>query len=730
MRLAACLKVKKPLAWLTLIKQRTTLSQHLIRDREGARAMGFSKRYSISWQILFEALPDGTALVSEFGVIQYVNDLLCRLTGYSRGELEGQNVQMLVPERHRNMEFLARSEYARDPNARIIWSNLDLSVLCKGGEELAVDFALTPIEIDDENWALASIRDNSAQRQAEQARVEAERHFRLAFEDNMAPMMFTDLEDRVIAVNNAFCDLVGRSTSELVGFDSKPFTHPEDVGITEETHEKILRGDIGHVRYVKRYLHRDGRMIIAEVSKSPARDENGNLLYFIVSERDITEERIIAARLSHQALHDPLTGLANRSLFDDRLIQAHARVRRQGGYGALLLIDLDGFKEVNDTLGHLSGDQVLIEVAHRLAGVTRSSDTLCRFGGDEFLYLAEGISDQAEADHIAERLLSVLNDPLGVDGALLEQRASIGLVVWNAEREEVDEIIRDADVALYEAKSLGKGRYFKYIDGMPQQMSDQSSLLQQLRQALPSGEILMHYQPIVDLEMLSVVGFEALMRWRHPERGWVPPDVFIPLAEQSELIVQLGTFAIHEATRVIGILQTLSSSTTPFVTVNLAARQFFDLGLISLLERELEVNDLDPQQLIIEITEGVALLEVADALSMIEHLRRLGVGVALDDFGTGFLSLSHLARLSPQMIKIDQSFVRSTHLFAQEERLLETIVSLGRNLGLTMLAEGVETRDQLERLRELGCSLAQGFAFAPAVPFEEARAMMGHTFVV
>jgi len=221
----------------------------------------------------------------------------------------------------------------------------------------------------------------------------------------MAPMLLTDLHDEIIAANAAFCSMVGRTPAELVGYDSKPFTFPEDIGITEDSHQRILRGEVSQVRYIKRYQHKDGRMIVAEISKSPARDEAGNTLYFIISERDITEERTLTAQLSHQALHDPLTGLANRALFEDRLSQAMSRIDRLGGHCALLLLDLDDFKGINDSHGHLVGDQLLAEVAHRLEAVTRTADTLCRFGGDEFLYLAEGISGPAEADELASRLM-------------------------------------------------------------------------------------------------------------------------------------------------------------------------------------------------------------------------------------------------------------------------------------------------------------------------------------
>jgi Amt family ammonium transporter len=688
--------------------------------------MSFPEELSISWQSLLEALPDGTALLDGHGVMRYVNAELASLTGYRREELVGQNVQILVPPVLRPMEGEVRRQNARDRDARIIWNDRDLTVLCKDGSERSIDFALSPLIVDGHHWTVGSIRDNSAQRAAEQARIEAEQHFRLAFEDNMAPMVFTDLQDCIIAANDAFCSLIGRTRSELIGFDSKPFTYPDDVGITEASHSRFLQDEIRQARYVKRYLHRDGRMIIAEVSKSPARDKAGNTMYFIISERDITEERMLTAQLSHQALHDPLTGLANRALLDDRLAHAHARILRQGGHGALFLLDLDDFKGVNDTYGHLVGDQLLEGVARRLEGVTRATDTLCRFGGDEFLYLSEGISGPEEAELIAQRFLRSLDEHFAIGGLSLEQRASLGVVVWDSSNTNVSDVLRDADVALYEAKRLGKGRHFVYVPGMHHQVVNRFSIVQELRQAVTSRELAMHYQPIVRLSTNEVVGFEALMRWNHAERGWVPPSDFIPLAEQSGLILDLGAFALHESIMAASEWgRSKESLSEPYVSVNLSARQFHDPGLLEMVKRELDVCALPADRLILEITEGVALMEIADTMNMIDQLTALGIGVALDDFGTGFSSLSYLALLNPMIIKVDQSFVRPAIVTKHSDRLLETIVSLGHNLGMTMLAEGIETPAQLETLRELHCSLGQGFLYSRAVPFAEAASMVG-----
>lgn len=575
-------------------------------------------------------------------------------------------------------------------------------------------------------YGIERLRDIERLKENERLVREAEERFRLAFEHNMAPMLFSDLSDQVIAVNDSFCRMVGFTREELMGHDSKQFTYPEDVGITEETLVRLSSEQIDQVRYVKRYLRKDGRIIVSEVSRSPARDPSGKILYFVSSERDITEERALAEQLSHQALHDSLTGLANRALFEDRLTQAHARIARLGGFGAVLLLDLDDFKGVNDAHGHLVGDQLLTGLARRFEFVTRSSDTLSRFGGDEFLYLAEGLDSPEEAEEVAARLIDVLVEPFSIHGLNLEQHASIGIVVFDGTTEDSSELIQRADVALYEAKRQNRGRYALFTPSMHQQAVSHFELVQELRRALQTGDLSMHYQPIVRLDSASVVGFEALMRWQHPERGWVPPNSFIPLAEQSDLILELGHFALTQAVHAASAWRATekTNGVLPYVTVNLSAHQFHDPALLGMIENALATSGLSPERLVIEITESAMLVNVAETMSVMERIGALGIGFALDDFGTGYSSLSYLALLHPTIIKIDQSFVSPSKESPRNDTLLEAIVSLGHKLGMTMLAEGIETKPQLERLHNLGCEFGQGFLWSPAVANDKVESML------
>ena len=560
--------------------------------------------------------------------------------------------------------------------------------------------------------------------EAQGALSDSERRFRIAFEGNMAPMLFTGLADEVLAVNDAFCRLLGRSREEILGEHFPPYTHPEDLEITAEAHRRLLEGETDQIQYVKRYVHSDGHTIVVQVSKHAARDEQGRLLYAVLSARDITEERALTEMLSHQALHDPLTGLANRALFDDRLAQALARSERSGATGAVLLLDLDDFKGVNDTHGHLVGDEVLRGVARRLELVTRSTDSLSRFGGDEFFYLAENLASAGEAEEIASRLIAVLGESFDFDGLHFRQMASIGIALFSGDEVEASDVVQRADLALYEAKSRGKGRFALFTPDLHQVAASRFALTQELHKARSAGELAMHYQPIVGLATHQVVGFEALMRWLHPERGEIPPGVFIPLAERGELIFELGEFALYEATRNAARWPRGPQGEAPYVTVNLSAQEFAGGDLVSTVKGALAASGLDPRRLVVEITESAMVNDAHDALRVLEGLAGLGVGVALDDFGTGYSSLSYLVRLSPSIIKIDRYFVNPSFESVHNETLLETVISLGERLGITMVAEGVETVAQLEQLRALGCDAAQGFLFSPAVRAEEVAALI------
>ena len=546
--------------------------------------------------------------------------------------------------------------------------------------------------------------------------AKSEEGFRLAFENNMAGMTVADLEGKIISANRAFLEMLGLERHELIGSNFMEFTHPDDREISAQVNNRLMFGESDQQRYTKRFIHKDGSVISAEVSRSLARNKAGSPAFTITSIRDITEERTLAEQLSHQALHDPLTGLPNRALFQDRLPRAIQQRANRGGLVVLLLLDLDDFKGVNDTLGHHVGDQLLVSLARRLEISTRSSDTWCRLGGDEFVYLAEGLSQVAQAHQVAERVLSAFKEPFVIGDSRIALSASIGVVVSDAQGDEIEShLVEDADTAMYEAKKSGKNRITLFSPEMRERSSSRFTLAQDLAYALSFFEISMHYQPIVNLADGKIVGFESLMRWKHPDHGWVSPDVFIPLAEETDLIIRLGNFAIREAVKQAKQWEKIDAlGAGAYVTVNLSARQFHDPNLVSTVEEVLTSLDLAPGSLILEITESVALTDIDSAVRVIQRLKRLEVQVALDDFGTGYSSLGYLTMLHPSIIKIDRSFVSPEHRTDYTDRLLEATVSLCHVLDMTVLAEGIETGDQLRLLHSLGCELGQGYLFSPA----------------
>ncbi len=672
----------------------------------------FLEQHPLTWDRLLHVLPDGIAFVDEGGIVRHANPLFLALAGYELDELVGRSVEVLLPERYRDAHVGLRRNFASASRVRTMGRRLNLTLRRHDGSELAVDIALAPIVLGGQPWIIVLMRDDSADRATARARDEIEQRFRLAFEDNMAPMAFTDLDDRCLAVNDAFCEMLGLGRDELLGRDSSTFTHPADVGITESVHRQLVSGEVDRVRYVKRYVQRGGRVVVVEVAKSTARDEQGTPLYYVSSERDVTEERALTDQLAHRALHDPLTGLANRALFDDRLTHAFERVDRHGGYGAVMLIDLDDFKLINDTRGHVAGDELLAATAQRMESLTRTSDTLCRFGGDEFLYLAEGLSSPEEIEPVAARILDGLGAPFTIGGAVVEQRASIGIVVFDRDRLDRTSLVRDADAALYEAKRSGKGRAAVFAPDARGATSGHVDLGADLRHAMARGEIAVQYQPIVDLATLVVVGFEALTRWRHPVHGLVSADVVSTLAHQTGLSEELGAFVLREALREVRAWSDVGDHA--YVSINFSARQCGAPGFEEMIERELAASAVAPERLVIEVTDGSASLDDAPGAAM-ERLASRGITFAIGNFGVGFSSLRHLTIVRPRTIKIDPWFMGASRDELAVHALIEAVVALGRQLAITVLVQGVATRAQYARLRELGCDLGQGSLFSPAV---------------
>ncbi len=460
--------------------------------------------------------------------------------------------------------------------------------------------------------------------------------------------------------------------------------------------------------------HRDGTTLRFEVQHTDLlRDEH--VRGIVLNSRDVSERKEFEEQLAHQAFHDPVTNLANRALFSDRV--EHALMRSQRGFPdvAVVFIDLDDFKTVNDSLGHAAGDQVLQEVARRLRIAVRPTDTVARFGGDEFAVLLEGVNDSSEAADAAARILHALEISFEIDGKEVFPRASVGICLVNREEAapEAAELLRNADVAMYMAKRDSKGSYRVFEPAMHERVVERLELRGELQHAIDANQLELHYQPVVRLQGHEILGVEALLRWQHPTRGVIPPNQFIPLAEETGLIIPMGRWVLNEACREGVLIQERFAREEPLaISVNLSVRQLQSDSIVSDVRRALETSGLPPTSLVLEITESVMMSDTDFAVQRLRDLKTLGVRLAMDDFGTGYSSLSYLSRFPVDILKMDRSFVGS----GENVALQSAIIALGASLELDVVAEGIELPEQEQSLHNLGCELGQGFLFARPMP--------------
>ena len=428
-------------------------------------------------------------------------------------------------------------------------------------------------------------------------------------------------------------------------------------------------------------------------------------------------------QLRHLASHDALTGLPNRVLLDDRLSQAVAHAEQDGHSFGVAMFDLDRFKVVNDSLGHRAGDALIKEVAHRLAGVARGTDTVGRLGGDEFLFIMDRLAKREDAEHVARRAVKALELPIRLDGVDLHTSASIGIAMFPADGKSAEALIANADAAMYCAKQRGRNNIQCYAEGMNSATQERVKLESDLHQALSLKQLELHYQPKVDTKTGLIHGVEALARWRHPQRGLVPPGEFIPLAESCGLIDGIGEWVVRESCRQARAWQ-LEGLPPLRVAVNLSAFQFRHGNLLQMIREALQAAQLEPRFLEVEITESALMSDPEESVTILEQLSRMGVVVSVDDFGTGYSSMSYLRRFPIDKLKIDRGFIAELISRADDASIVRAIVSLAHSLRLKVVAEGVETSEQLNVLRSLGCDQYQGFCFSPAVPATQFAALL------
>jgi diguanylate cyclase (GGDEF)-like protein len=441
----------------------------------------------------------------------------------------------------------------------------------------------------------------------------------------------------------------------------------------------------------------------------------------VLNTRDASAQKQLEERLSHQAFHDALTGLANRELFFDRVGHALERARREVHTVAVLFVDLDGFKGVNDSLGHARGDELLVLIAERFSSCLRPGDTVARIGGDEFAVLLEAVDDAADAVQAGHRLREVLADAFMIDGREVLVQASVGVAATDDGHATADELVRNADLAMYRAKTNNGGIEVFEI-GMHTALVRRLELENDLRHALERNELVLLYQPVLELSTCRLVGAEALIRWKHPSGALLSAMDFVPLAEETGLIAEIGAWVLREACTQAALWQVVlpEAERSQFrVNVNLSGRQMVTNAVIGTIEGALAETGLDPGTLVLEMTESVMITSNTETVDLLGELKALGIRLAIDDFGTGYSSLSYLSRFPVDVLKIDRSFVEKLAFDAQSAELIQTIVQLGRSLDLETVAEGIETIEQLDELRRIGCEFGQGYLFSAPVPARE-----------
>lgn len=565
---------------------------------------------------------------------------------------------------------------------------------------------------------------------ADAAVKEAKEKYRKLYDDAPDMMHSIDADGRVLICNKTEATTLGYAPEEIIGRPFTDFVAPE--GQESCLHKMKLLADRGFVDCELTLLAKDGTNIPVFAKSKMIHDEQGRFLIADVILRDVTQiKRTEAAlrenekRLNHLAHHDPLTNLPNRVLFHDRLRQAVAKSSRSNKLIAVLFLDLDRFKNINDTLGHKTGDLVLCKVARLLKKLVRESDTVARLGGDEFLIILEGLDDLTYAGVVAQKLLAALSKAISMDGQELYVTGSIGISVFPADSDSVEGLMKCADVAMYQAKDRGRNTYQFYTPDMNARAHELLRLESSLRRALENEQLVLYYQPQVDVGTGRLTGLEALVRWRHPDRGIILPGEFIHLAEETGLIVPIGEWVLRSACRQIRAWQ--ESGHPPVrVAVNISARQFRHVDLVRIVGEALDESGLDPRLLSLELTESVIMHEVENNLETLYELSRMGVRLAIDDFGTGYSSLGYLKRFPISELKIDRSFVRDVTSDPNNAAIVTSIIALGLGMNLGVIAEGVETEEQRRFLCEKGCKIGQGFLFSkPLPPAEIVRFLRG-----
>jgi diguanylate cyclase (GGDEF)-like protein/PAS domain S-box-containing protein len=665
---------------------------------------------------VFSQSPDGIVILRlSDGVVTDLNDAMLHRSEYDRDDIIGNSIYDF-------QDFVDTEDLeiaTGDLMAENKLTNRAVTFITKSGERVPSLISATIVELSGEEHIMVLAKDISKLRKTEERLRSSEERFRGIFANAPFGIMLVDMKGRIFQANRTAAELLAYDEQHMFGIHISRLVPADDRPALKDAFTEMSAAQRKTDRAERRMMCQNGLEIWTNFHVVLQHNAAGEPQYYIVQIADITDIKRNQERMEQMAFYDTLTNLANRRLFHDRLEHAIEHAQRTNRPGALLYLDLDNFKRVNDTLGHQVGDHLLREVASRLQQCVRAEDTVGRTGGDEFTVLLAEINTPADAGTVAQKILNHLREPIDVSGHPLIITTSIGITVLPGDSSDPNVLMRNADLAMYKAKEGGRNTFQFYSDDMNTDAVKRLRTEYEIRQALDCNEFELFYQPKVSLTNKRVVGVESLIRWNHPERGVLGPDEFIAVAEETGTIIEIGTWVIEEACRAC---QTLSERVgRPIqVAINISPRQFRDPNLVTTMRRSLRETRLDPKNIEIEITETMLMQDVAAAQETVERLSELGVSLAIDDFGTGYSSLNYLKRFPINTVKLDRSFVTGLPDNADDMTITRAVIAMAHQLHMEVVAEGVETYEQLEFLAKQDCEYAQGWLFAKALPLPEA----------
>ncbi len=673
-----------------------------------------------------ENLNDGVVITDVGDCVQYVNSRMAKLVGCSVTEMLGKPAQRFFSEIEGWLEFQDgksqpfygwREGQLKRKDGRKFWAEVNATMLCS--------------DLGEPNGTLITVRDITERKWLEEYLRLLESVVVNANEIVMISQVEATTEDplnlRIVYVNDAFSRVTGYSSGEVIGKAPQILLGPKTCPVEIERIRKMLSNHEA-VRSEIIFYHKNESEFWVDVNMVPIRNEQGQLTHFVSVMREVTERKLVEEQLRRNAFHDSLTGLPNRLLFMERLSHKVSRAKQDPQQQfAVLFLDLDRFKVINDSLGHLVGDQLLVSIARRLEACVLPGDTVARLGGDEFTLLLENFQDDSYATQVAERVQQALSHAFNINGHEIFTSASIGITLSTTDFDRAEDLLRGADIAMYRAKAQGKACHEVFDTDMHTHVVGLMQLENDLRRAIEHQDFELYYQPIVALATGKIMGFEALVRWQHPEQGIISPAKFVPIAEETGLIIPLGQWVLREACRQMKEWQKLFPKEPPLtVSVNLSSRQFSQQSLIGQIRQILNETQLDAHYLKLEITESAIMENTESAMDMLLQLKAMGIQLSVDDFGTGYSSLGYLYRFPMDLLKIDRSFISRVDIDGEKLELVRTIITLAWNLGMDVVAEGVETTKQLAQLKALKCEYAQGYLFSKPLNAADAQKLIQH----